>query len=149
VTDVRPRGGEVEVSFAVEQPVLGSMGARYTLREWAGLWAAGQPRYRVGQRAMFFLHPPNAAGLSSPVDGMEGIVPVVATAANEPALLDVRRLATRVRRTPGASLDPPEQSALELSEAAKVVAQWRSVAPEPRRLPLPSAMPPERADAAH
>jgi hypothetical protein len=147
VTAVSARGGVVEVSFAVEQPVLGSVGASYTLREWAGLWAAGQPRYRVGQRAMFFLHPPNAAGLSSPVDGMEGVVPVVATAANQPRLLDVRRLAARAQRKTGLPLDPPEKSAIALNDAAGCIAAWRSPGPEPKRLPLPIAMPPEPVDA--
>ena len=62
VTAIVPQGGVVEVSFAVEQQVLGMVGETYSLREWAGLWAAGQQRYRVGQRAMFFLHAPGVAG---------------------------------------------------------------------------------------
>ena len=136
VTSVVPHGGVVQVSFAVEQPVLGAVGAVYTLREWASLWAAGQPRYRVGQRAMVFLHPPNAAGLSTPVDGMEGVVPVIATTADRTPLLDVRRLATRVLRAPGTPLDPPERSAVALSDGARVVAGWRTTALEPKRLPL-------------
>jgi hypothetical protein len=141
-TAITPLQGSVEIRFAVEQPVLGVTGATYTLREWAGLWVGGQPRYRLGQRAMFFLHAPSAAGLSTPVDGMEGIVPVVATAANQPLLLDVRRLATRVQRAPGTPLDTAEKGAVALSEAASAVAAWKTVSVEPKRLPLPVALEP-------
>ncbi len=147
VTAVTPRGGVMEVSFAVDRPILGSVDAAYTLREWSGLWTVGQPRYRVGQRALIFLHPPNAAGLSSPVDGMDGVLPVVATAANEPLLLDVRRLATRVQRTTGTPLGSSKSGAITLSDAARLVAAWRTPQPEPQRLPLPVAMPLERGDA--
>jgi hypothetical protein len=93
----------------------------------------------VGQRAMFFLHAPSAAGLSTPVDGMEGIVPVIATGADQAPLLDVRRLAGRVQRAPGQPLDTAERGAVALSDARSIVAGWRSVQPEPRRLPLPVA----------
>jgi hypothetical protein len=53
---------------------------------------------------MMFLHAPSAAGLSTPVDGMEGVVPVVVTAADAPPMLDVRRLGTRVGRGLGSPL---------------------------------------------
>ena len=139
VTAVTQSDGVVELSFAVVLRVMGVTGATYTLREWAGLWGGGQPRYRVGQRAMFFLHAPSAAGLSTPVDGMEGIVPVIATGADQAPLLDVRRLAGRVQRAPGQPLDTAERGAVALSDARSIVAGWRSVQPEPRRLPLPVA----------
>jgi hypothetical protein len=141
VTAVVPRGGVVEVSFAVEQPVLGAVGATYSMREWAGLWAAWQPRYRVGQRAMFFLHAPGAAGLSSPVDGMEGMVPVLATGDGAPEL-DVRWLAARVLRASGAPIADAENGAVALSEARSVVAAWRTSQAEPKQLPLPVEMRP-------
>jgi hypothetical protein len=147
VTAITPQPGVVEVRFAVEQPVLGLTAATYTLREWSGPWSGSPPRYRVGQRGLFFLHPPNVAGLSTPVDGMEGIVPVIPTRADQGPLLDVRRLATRLQRTPETPLDSAQKGAIALSDARSVVAGWRSVQPELKRLPLPNAIPPERADA--
>jgi len=141
VTAIVPQGGVVEVSFAVEQQVLGMVGETYSLREWAGLWAAGQQRYRVGQRAMFFLHAPGVAGLSSPVDGMEGMVPVLATEESGP-VLDVRWLASRVLRVAGAPINQAQDGAVSLSEARSVVAAWRTSQLEPKRLPLPVEMRP-------
>src|ERR1700721_169838 len=44
-----------------------SAGEPFVLREWAGLWAGGVERYRVGQRLLMLLHAPDAMGLSSPV----------------------------------------------------------------------------------
>lgn len=141
VTAIVPRDGVVEVSFAVDQPVLGAVGATYSMREWAGLWTAGQPRYGVGQRAMFFLHAPNAAGLSSSVDGMEGVVPVLVTGESGTEL-DVRWLATRVLRVAGAPINQAQDGAVSLSEARSVVAAWRTSQLEPKRLPLPVEMRP-------
>jgi hypothetical protein len=104
VVKVEPKAGVVEVTFRVDQPVQGAVGGSYTLREWAGLWANGQPRYVPGQRAMVFLHAPGAAGLSTPVDDMDGVVPVITTAADATPKLDARWLATRVQRSVGAPL---------------------------------------------
>jgi hypothetical protein len=68
--------GVVTVEFRVDDAVRGCVGSSvYTLREWAGLWTGGE-RYRVGQRLLMFLHTPNARGLSSPVHGAEGAIPV-------------------------------------------------------------------------
>jgi hypothetical protein len=53
-----------------------SAGEPFVLREWAGLWAGGVERYRVGQRLLMLLHAPDAMGLSSPVDGMDGAIGV-------------------------------------------------------------------------
>lgn len=69
--------GVVEVEFRVDQAVRGcAAGGSYVLREWAGLWAGGERRYRVGQRLLMLLHAPNAAGLSSPVGGLDGAIPI-------------------------------------------------------------------------
>ena len=68
--------GVVEIAFAVEDAVRGVSGSAYTLREWAGLWPAGEEPFRVGQRFLMLLHAPNAAGLSSPVGGMDGAIPI-------------------------------------------------------------------------
>ncbi len=68
--------GVVEIQFAVEDAVRGVSGGVYTLREWAGLWPAGEEPFRVGQRFLMLLHAPSVAGLSSPVGGMDGAIPI-------------------------------------------------------------------------
>jgi hypothetical protein len=68
--------GVVEIEFAVEDAVRGVSGGTYTLREWAGLWAAGDAPFCVGQRFLMLLYAPGTAGLSSPVDGMDGAIPI-------------------------------------------------------------------------
>lgn len=73
----RPNEGVVEVEFRVDEAIRGcAVGTPYVLREWAGLWAGGAPRYRVGQRLLMLLHAPGAAGMSSPVGGLDGAVPI-------------------------------------------------------------------------
>ena len=134
VSSVQRKGGVVEITFTVQQAVQGSTGGTYTLCEWAGLWAEGASRYTPGQRAMVFLLPENAAGLSSPVDGMDGIVPLVPMGADAAPLLDVRRLATRVQRSVGQRM---EAEAVELPEAVAAIAQpARLVEPAKRMLPV-------------
>jgi hypothetical protein len=138
VVEIDRKGGVVEVVFNVEQPLLGDVGATYTLREWGGLWAAGQQRYAVGERVAVFLHAPGKSGLSSPVDGMEGIVPVVQESADGEPLLDVQRLAARVRRSVGEPIVDAANGAMALADAKAVVAGWnRPLALEPVRRPLP------------
>lgn len=78
VTEVRmpeDGGGIVVVEFAVSDAVRGVADGAYELREWAGLWRDGA-RYRVGDRRLMLLHAPGPGGLSSPVDGMDGVIPV-------------------------------------------------------------------------
>ena len=97
--------GVVEVEFRVDQAVRGcAAGEPYVLREWAGLWAGGARRYRVGERLLMFLRTPSASGLSSPVDGMDGAVPILgssspfvvgSTTARYP-VADLRWVATQV-----------------------------------------------------
>ena len=90
---------------------------------------------------MFFLHAPGASGLSSAVDGMIGVVPVVPMGANGAALLDVRWLATRVRRAVGASLAGAAGSStggIALAEGVAVARGWKAeglVEPKGVRLP--------------
>jgi len=126
----------VIITFQVTQPILGEPGSVYTLREWSGLWTMGRQRYTIGQRALFFLHPVNAAGLSSPVDGMEGILPLIPTAADAPPLLDIRRLTTRILRTPTA---PLTTDAITLTDAAAVLTH-SNIAAEPTLRPLPTGV---------
>lgn len=60
------------ITFKVEQAVRGvRAGQVITIREWAGLWDAGE-RYSPGERVMLFLYPPSRLGLTSPVGGSQG-----------------------------------------------------------------------------
>jgi hypothetical protein len=73
----RPSDGVVEVAFRVDQAIRGcTAGTSYVLREWAGLWAGDNQRYRVGQRLLMLLHAPSAAGMSSPIGGLDGAIPI-------------------------------------------------------------------------
>lgn len=78
VVAVRPSGssGAVEIDFRVDNAIRGCALGVYTLREWAGLWVVDNQRYHVGQRLLMLLHAPGAAGLSSPVDGLDGAIPI-------------------------------------------------------------------------
>jgi hypothetical protein len=106
----RPNGADwVEVEFRVDQAIRGcSVGTPYVLREWAGLWAGGNQRYRVGQRLLMLLHAPSAAGMSSPVGGLDGAIPIrqggtaapfadTATPPQRP-FVDLRWLGTKLPR---------------------------------------------------
>jgi hypothetical protein len=105
----RPNGGVVEVEFRVDQAIRGcAAGTPYVLREWAGLWAGDTQRYRVGQRLLMLLHGPSAAGMSSPVGGLDGAIPIrqggaaVASAEiaspRQPPFVDLRWLGVKVPR---------------------------------------------------
>jgi hypothetical protein len=143
VESVQANGGVMEVVFAVQKPVIGDVGETYTVREWAGRWTGGQQHYRVGQRAMMFLYAPNEAGLSSPVEGMAGVVPLVPMGADADALLDVRWLATKVVRPVGSRIADADTGAVALSEAMAIVRGDGQEGPrEPVRRPLPVGLRP-------
>lgn len=62
----------VQVTFRVAHALRGARaGTDLTIREWSGLWAAGE-RYRVGERVLLFLYKPSKLGLTSPVGGWQG-----------------------------------------------------------------------------
>jgi hypothetical protein len=87
---------------------------------------------------MFFLHAPSAAGLSPPVDGMAGVVPLVPMGANAGPLLDARLLATRVTRPVGSPVVDAESGTIALADAEIVVTSWQqSTVLEPATYPLP------------
>jgi hypothetical protein len=98
--------GSIEVDFDIEQAIRGCAGGAYVLREWAGLWSGDAHRYRVGQRLLMMLHAPGADGLSSPIGGMDGAIPIrgvadasalTASAANAPVpVADLRWLGAKV-----------------------------------------------------
>ncbi len=121
ITAIQRRGSVVEVTFRVERPVHGSVGGTFVLREWAGMWVPGQPRYSVGQRVLAFVHAGSAAGFSSPVHGAEGLVPVQVQGANAPMLLDVRRVAASVVRPLGVPLPSGQEGTLPLDDVLAVV----------------------------
>jgi hypothetical protein len=79
------------------------------LREWAGLWSGGDQRYRVGQRLLMLLHAPGAGGVTSPVGGMAGAIPIrgsasalqatAAASSTPPPVADLRWVGTRLQRS--------------------------------------------------
>lgn len=70
--DQAGRVNTVEIRFRVDRSMRGPRkGEIFVLREWAGLWLAGN-RYRPGERVFLFLYPESPAGLSSPVGGRRG-----------------------------------------------------------------------------
>jgi hypothetical protein len=103
-----PNDGVVEIEFRVDQAIRGcTAGTPYVLREWAGLWPGDNQRYRVGQRLLMLLHSPSAAGLSSPVGGMDGAIPIRqggavvapdgdAATPSQPPYVDLRWLGARL-----------------------------------------------------
>jgi hypothetical protein len=106
--------GIVAIEFAVEDAVRGVNGRAYTLREWAALWSATDPPFRVGQRYLMLLHAPSAGGLSSPVGGMDGAIPIqrspeswgasasakarVTSSQTDGSVVDLRWIATRIEQ---------------------------------------------------
>jgi hypothetical protein len=60
------------ITFRVEEAIRGvRRGQIVQIREWAGLWQAGE-QYRVGEHVFLFLYPPSKLGLTSPVGGPSG-----------------------------------------------------------------------------
>jgi hypothetical protein len=139
VTAIRHTGGVIEVEFRVDQTLKGAVSGSYVLREWSGLWVAGQRRYWVGERAVLFLHQPGKSGLSSSVDGMEGVLPITPTASAVLAV-DVDRLRTRVQRDLGT---PMAEVGVRMSIAEVTTAVVGQTAPvaAPPQLPRPVPRP--------
>ena len=60
------------VTFRIDEAIRGvRKGQVIHIKEWAGLWQAGE-RYRAGERVILFLHPESKLGLTSPVAGVMG-----------------------------------------------------------------------------
>ena len=74
--------GFVDVRFHIDEAVRGCpKSGSYVLREWAGLWSGKPERYRAGQRRLMLLTARGDSGMSSPLGGMDGAIPLVATGA--------------------------------------------------------------------
>ena len=81
VLTIAPGNGFVDVTFRIDEPVRGgSKLGTYVLREWAGLWSGTPDRYHVGERLLMLLTARGASGMSAPVGGDEGMMPIVPNA---------------------------------------------------------------------
>jgi hypothetical protein len=135
--------GVVEIEFAVDEAVRGASGGTYVLREWAGLCPAGDQPFRVGQRYLMLLHAPSAVGLSSPVGGMDGAIPIRGgpapaepgwgtRAAADARTVDLRWIATKVVREISYRPESPVQSTARPSSVhAEVMAAAPAQGPAP------------------
>ena len=143
VVSIEQRHGYVEITFRVDQAVAHAPESTFVLREWSGLWPLGLYRFVVGQRVMLFANPASAGGYSSPVDGAEGVVPLVVQGADAPALLDVRRLAASVLRTPKTPLPTEADGAVQLPDVLALLASGTAgrQGEDPVRHPLPVRQP--------
>ncbi len=143
VEDVRrveadgPGAGVVEIRFSIDQPLRGCSGDTYVLREWGGFWAANDSRYRVGQSLLLLLHAPGAAGLSSPVGGMEGAIPLRASGAGVHSsdqssgsraaqVADLRWIGAKLART-----SRYKESKLPINIASRIISGATSAESEP------------------
>lgn len=98
--------GITRVTIRVQEAVRGARrGQLLQVREWAGLWNAGE-RYQPGQHVFLFLYPNSKLGLTSPVAGplgrlnMDGFgrVQLNNPTTQPPQTIDVRLFATALRR---------------------------------------------------
>jgi hypothetical protein len=138
IVNITHDGDVVTITLSVEETLKGTASATYMFHEWAGLWPLGQSRYEVGQRATFFLQAPSKSGLATPVDGSDGVVPIAQESADQPAMLDVRRLAARVQRSVGTPMLSDDESAISLTDAKQLIRNTNApVLREPIRRPLP------------
>jgi hypothetical protein len=98
---MEPDGNAVSIRFRVEAAMRdANAGQIVEVREWAGMWALA-PRYRLGQRFLLFLYPPSRLGLTSPVLGERGRLPVLLRGGGQlvPAVLIRSASPTGERRT--------------------------------------------------
>lgn len=66
----------IQIRFRVEHPIAGMREAEtFTLREWSGAWSIHRPMRR-GEKLLVFLYAPSRLGLSSPVGGALGQIPI-------------------------------------------------------------------------
>jgi hypothetical protein len=82
--------GFVDIHFHIDQSLRGApRSGSYVLREWGGLWTANPDRYHIGERKLMLLPARGPAGMSSPIGGTDGAIPIlVSGAAPSPNSLD-------------------------------------------------------------
>lgn len=123
VVAIRPHDGGgvgagfVEVDFQVAQAIRDCNDGTYVLREWGGLWSGNGQRYQVGQRLLMLLHAAGASGMSSPVGGLDGAIPIrgvadasplVTAESNAPVpMADLRWLGAKVMHSASYVLQAP------------------------------------------
>jgi hypothetical protein len=133
--------GVVEVEFVIEQAVRGcTAGSTYVLREWAGLWSGGDQRYRVGQRLLMFLHEPEPGGVTSPVGGMAGAIPIRG-AGNAPRSTDAStspQLPVADLRWVGTKLLRPVVYRADSHSAAATIRSVEAVSADPSDASVPA-----------
>jgi len=108
--------GYVEVEFHIGRAIRGVSGDTYTLREWAGLWSGNVRRYQLGERLLMLLHAPGPSGLSSPVDGTDGAIPIrgsgaavggnAAAASSSSPVVDLRWLGAKLPQSASFLISP-------------------------------------------
>ena len=151
--------GFVDVTFRIDEPVRGcnKLGV-YVLREWAGLWSGEAARYRVGERLVMLLAARGPSGMSAPVGGDEGIIPIAAT-ASEPladasgiapaedgsAAADVNGMAADLRwvqvRAPRSLVYAAAAEAAASEDPAIPINRWGPVMPVAVSLGTPAGRP--------
>ena len=147
VISIARANGFLDIAFHVDESLRGARGTgTYVLREWAGLWMGHPDRYTPGQYWLMLLPARGPSGMSSPVGGMAGAIPIIAAGTapladangNLPpdespdlntSVVDLRWLATHVERTP---------APVRHLEAESAPAQWSGPTPA---LASPSAAP--------
>ena len=130
--DRQDEAGFVDVQFHVSQPVRGcTSNETYVLREWAGLWSGRPARYRVGQRLLMLLAARGPSGMSAPVNGVAGMIPL--RPASEPPL--VRGAGVAPPDTPGVAAE----LAVDLSWVETLAVRQVGLPAQPARGSVPPA----------
>jgi hypothetical protein len=141
--------GYVDIRFRIDEAVKGCPSSGwYVLREWSGLWAGGADRYRVGQRLLMLLYARGATGMSSPVNGLDGAIPIIAGGASplargtgtapadtalapEDARVDLRWVNAQTLRVPANATPGPRPKGISEGAGFEDPAWFGPVAPLP------------------
>ena len=90
--------GVLEVDFSIDDAIRGTAArTTYILREWGGLTPNADTPFLVGHRYLVLLHSPGPSGLTSPVGGPDGVIPIVpGNDAASPTTPDAPGLAAQI-----------------------------------------------------
>ena len=76
---ISPAVSSLELRFRIDLPIAGvGAGKTLTIRQWTGALSRQRPLY-PGDRVLLFLYPPSRLGLTSPVAGPQGQIPLDST----------------------------------------------------------------------